>query len=138
MHRLCLQSGNRLSRLSGVLFQCYFTAFALAWFLLLAYTSQHYLKWEFEMKRFFNVRPSFCTKIIFTIYQTFCSFFLNWKSYAGFPNVWSFDREKSALLEKHDSEWKMLEFISFCAIYSLPIWFFSMVNFMHSNPFTKE
>lgn len=51
-------------------------------------------------------------------------FFLNWKSYAGFPNVWSFDREKSALAEKHGSEWKMLEFISFCAIYSLPIWFF--------------
>lgn len=24
---------------------------------------------------FYNVRPSFCTKIIFTIYQTFCSFF---------------------------------------------------------------
>lgn len=49
---------------------------------------------------FYNVRPSFCTKIIFTIYQTFCSFFLNWKSYAGFPNVWSFDREKKCIGKK--------------------------------------
>lgn len=34
--------------------------------------------------------------------------------------------KKSALLEKHGFEWKMLEFISFCAIYSLPIWFFPL------------
>lgn len=87
---------------------------------------------------FYDVRPSFCTKIIFTIYQTFCSFFSIGNHMLDSQMSGHLIVKKSALAEKHGSEWKMLEFISFCAIYSLPIWFFPWWIFMHSNPFTKE